>query len=181
MTTEVPGAIKRLPKKLVYLGKLMARLARVSHAYLRAAHTYRMKIAKLEQERDKKLDEIKKGQQSLIVELLSCAEGRKDEIMERGKSITLATGQVGWRAIAPSVEIEEGHTEKSVAAWLAPRYKKYLRFTPRLNKTKILQDHGDGVLRNIKGIKIRQGVEFFISLSPRGKEKPETITIDVSS
>lgn len=181
MGTEKLSVIKRLPKKLWHLGKLMVRLARVSHAYLRTTHSYKMKIAKLEQERDKKLEAIKIAQQQLIVNIFSFADGQKGEITKRGKSVTLATGQVGWREIAPSVEIESGSTEKTVAQWLATRYRKYLRFTPRLNKEQILQDHRDGKLRKIKGLRIRQGTEFFISLAPRGKQKPETITIDVAS
>ncbi len=181
MNTELVGAVKRLPKKLWILGKRMAKLARVSNAYLRTAHSYRMKFAKLEQERDEKLNAIKLEQHAIIESIFSVATEQKQEIMKNGKSVTLSTGQVGWRAITPSVLVETGHTERSVIQWLKSHRQKYLRSTPKLNKEKILQDHRDGVLRKIPGLRITEGTEFFISLAPRGKDKPETIVINIPS
>lgn len=181
MSTEKTSAIKRLPKKLWNLGKLMMRLARVSHAYIRTAHSYKMKIAALEQERDKKLDGIRESQQELVQSIFNFADERKDEIIKDGnKSVTHATGQIGWREMAPSVAFEEGHSEKTVIAYLQKHKLKYLRSIPKINKEKILQDFRDGLFKKIRGLKIKQGQEFFISLAPRGKQKPETITIEVT-
>lgn len=182
MSKEAVGAIKRLPKKLWHLGKMMIKLARVSHEYLRTEHRYKLKIANLQLERDERLDEIRVRRDEIITSVVSFANEQEEVILKSGnKSVTTAAGQIGWRAIAPSVEIEEGHTDKTVIAWLQKRKQRYLRFTPALNKELILQDFRDGLLGKIRGLKIKQGTEFFISLAPRGKQKPQTITFEVKS
>lgn len=155
----------------------MTKLARVVFSQMKTAHVYKMRIASLEQERDEKLGEMKLVQNELVSKIFAFAKERKDEIVRSGKSVTLATGQVGWREAKPAVEIAAGFTEKGIIAALMKRNKKYLRFTAKLNKEKMLQDFHDGTFRRTPGIEIRQGEEGFISLAPRGKEKPETITV----
>ena len=91
MNTEVTGAVKRLPKKLWHLGKLMIKLVRISHAQLRTKHSYRIKIARLEQERDQKLNAMEIRHKELVAEIFCFAEERKSEILEKGKSCLLYT------------------------------------------------------------------------------------------
>lgn len=168
----------RTPKALWEVSKLMARLAGNVFSEMRIKHSYKVKITKLEQERDAKAAEKKTARDEIVRNIFEFVSARK-ETLPGTKSVTVAMGQVGFRKMAPAVEIASGFTEKQVLAKLLKRGQKYLRFTPKLNKEKILQDFNDGAFRNIEGITVRQGDEFFISLAPRGKEKPETITVSV--
>jgi phage host-nuclease inhibitor protein Gam len=168
----------RAPKALWEVSKLLSRLAGNMFAEMRMKHSYKVKITKLEQERDAKAAEKKTARDVIVNQIFEFVSVRK-ESLSSAKSVSFAMGQVGFRKMAPAVEIATGFTEKQVLAKLLKRGKKYLRFTPKLNKEKILQDWNDGAFRNVSGITIRQGEEFFISLAPRGKEKPETITVSV--
>lgn len=168
----------RTPKALWEVSKLMMKLASNVYADRHIAHSYKIRITKLEQERDAKLAEKKEARDELVGKIFSFVKSRKNEIIPGTKSVTLATGQVGFRQMKPAVEIASGYTVREVIAKFLKRHKKYLRFTPELNKQKLLQDYHDGKFRTLSGIKIRDGEEeFFISLAPRGKDKPETITV----
>jgi phage host-nuclease inhibitor protein Gam len=171
---------KRTPKALWEVSKLMLKLTQNVFASMRIDHSYKVKIAKLEKEKKEKLAEQKARHDTLVGEIFSLMKFRRAEVESSGtKSVTLATGQVGWRDAAPRVEILEGYTEKSIVDRLLKRGKKYLRIKAELNREKILADFHAGTLQNHRGIKVRQGMEeLFISLSPRGKDKPKIITID---
>lgn len=175
MTTKNQAKAARTPKALWEVSKLLARLAGNVFAEMKMKHSYKVKITKLEQERDAKAAAKKASRDEIVNQIFEFVNARKSALTET-KSVTLAMGQVGFRKMAPAVEITDGFTEKQVLAKLLKRGQKYLRFTPKLNKEKILQDFNDGAFRNVRGITIRQGDEFFVSLAPRGKEKPETIT-----
>jgi phage host-nuclease inhibitor protein Gam len=171
---------KRAPKALWEVSKLMLRLAQNVFSSMRIDHSYKVKIAKLEAEKKKKLAEKKIGYDAIVSEIVALMKARRPEVEKTGlKSVTLATGQVGWREAAPRVEIVEGYDEKSVAEMLARTDKKYVRTKPEINRERVLQDFHAGTLRRHRGITVRSGVEeLFISLSPRGKQKPKIITID---
>jgi phage host-nuclease inhibitor protein Gam len=169
----------RTPKSLWEISKLMMRLARVAFAEIKTQHSYSIKLSKLEQERDQHLETLANKRNILVSEIFAFAKERKNQITKDGKSITIATGQVGWRLATPSVQIVEGSSEKTIVANLLKRKRRYLRFIPKLNKEEILQDVHDGTFKPIQGVHIRQGEEGFISLNPRGKMKPKIITVDM--
>ena len=171
---------KRAPKALWQVSKLMLHLAQNVFSSMRIEHSYKVKIAKLEAEKKQKLAEKKEVYEGLVAEIVGLMKARRPEVEKTGtKSVTLATGQVGWREAAPRVEIVEGYKEKDVAKMLARVHKDYVRINPEINREKILQDFHAGTMRKHRGITVRSGVdEFFISLSPRGKQKPKVITID---
>lgn len=171
---------KRTPKALWEVSKLMLRLGQNIFSSMRIEHSYKVKIARLEAEKKKKLAEKKTAHDTLVADIVALMKARRPEVEKTGlKSVTLTTGQVGWREAAPRVEIVEGYDEKGVAETLARNDKKYVRIKAELNRERILADFHAGTLRRHRGITVRHGVEeFFISLSPRGKQKPKIITVD---
>jgi phage host-nuclease inhibitor protein Gam len=175
--TEVTHKTNRTPKALWTLSRLMLKLSQNAFASLRIEQSYRVKISKLEQEKKQRLHELEEGKDAIVRDIRAFMKGNRPEIERTAKSVTLATGQVGWREMKPSVEIIDGYTEKGVIESLMKRGRWALRFKPELNKQTILQNYFDatGKHRPIKGIAIKTGEEFFISIAPRGKEKPETI------
>lgn len=158
------------------VGKLLAKLAINAFSQLRTKRSYAKKIEKLEAERDGKLAIKLEEQEKLISEMLVFLGGREGGFATGLKSISYAIGQVGFRQMKPSVEIAEGFTKQGVIEKFLRRNRAYLRFKPDLNKQKILQDYQDGKWKNLAGIEIKEGNEFFVSLSPRGKDKPEIIS-----
>lgn len=169
---------KRTPKNLWDVSRLMLKLTQNIFASMRIEHSYKVKIARLEKEAKGKLAEKTKAKEELVSQIHSLMNMRRGEVEKGGlKSVTLATGQVGWRVTPPSVKFAEGVTEKGVIATLLRRGQKYLRFKPEVNKEKILQDYQDGTWKDRFGIKVGQFEEFYISPAPRGKQKPKVITI----
>ena len=175
MMTEVKKDVKnlRMPKVFWGIGKLMLKLASSAFNELRVAHSYKIKIANLEKERDEKLTEIQSRRTHLIDQIYSLAREIRGNLVET-ESITLATGQVGWRAKAAAVKIADGFTEEGIVAKLLRR-SKFLRIRRDLNREALLEAHHRGE-RLPKGVTIQDGDEFFISLAPRGKQKPKVIT-----
>lgn len=179
MAHQSESKTTRTPKALWEVSKLMLKLTQNVFASMRIDHSYKVKIAKLEKEKKEKLHEMKDRHDTLVSEIFSLMKFRRLEVERAGcKSVTLATGQVGWREAAPKVEIVDGYTEKSVIDRLMKRGRKYLRIKAELNREKVLADFHAGILENHRGIKVKSGEEeFFVSLSPRGKDKPKVITI----
>lgn len=169
---------KRTPKQLWEVSRLMLKLTQNIFASMRIEHSHKVKVARMEKEMKEKLGERNRAKEELISQIHSLMNMKRGEVEKSGaKSVTLATGQVGWRMTPPSVKFAEGMTEKSVIAKLLKRGKKYLRFKPEINKEKIIQDYNDGSWKDQSGIKVGQFEEFYISPAPRGKEKPKIITI----
>ena len=158
------------------VGKLLSRLASNAFSQLRIKRSYQKKIEKLETERNNKLALKLEEQEKLDSEMLVFLGGREGGFATGLKSISYAIGQVGFRQMKPSVEIAEGFTKQGVIGKFLKRHRAYLRFKPDLNKQKILQDYQDGKWKSLTGIEIKQGNEFFVSLAPRGKDKPEIIS-----
>jgi phage host-nuclease inhibitor protein Gam len=171
---------KRTPKALWEVSKLMLHLAQNVFASMRIEHAYKVKIAKLEKEKKEKLSVFETRHKEFVGKIHDLMQIRRKEVEKTGaKSVALVTGQVGWRIAAPRVEIVEGYDEKEVRERLLRQDKKYLRIKTELNRERILADFHANTLRKHRGIRVRHGLEeFFISLSPRGKEKAKVITID---
>jgi phage host-nuclease inhibitor protein Gam len=159
------------------VGKLLGKLATNAFSQLRTKRSYAKKIKKLEDERDAKLATKVEEQEKLVAEMMAFLAGREGGFVTGLKSISYAIGQVGFRQMKPSVEIADGFTKQTLIEKLTRRHKSWLRFKPEINKQAILSDFQDGKFKKVKGIEIRQGNEFFISLSPRGKDKPEIISV----
>jgi phage host-nuclease inhibitor protein Gam len=180
MDARVEGTVvkaARPPKALWEVSGLLRKLASNVFAELRIRHSYKVKISDLEKERDQKVGVYKFARQEIVGKIFEFVKERVGEFGTT-KSVIFATGEVGFRKAVPSVEIAPGYTEKGVVAKFLKRHRKYLRFTPKLNREKILQDYHDAKFKSIKGIQIAGGgEEFFISLAPRKKEKPEVITV----
>jgi phage host-nuclease inhibitor protein Gam len=169
---------KRAPKALWEVSKLMLALARNVFTGKRIEHSYNVRVAKLEKEKEEKLHELGARRETLVREIHSLMKANRPAVEKVAKSVTLATGQVGWREMKPSVEIVEGYEKKDIIAALQKRGKWALRFKPELNKQAILQNSRDGKHRPINGITVKTGEEFFISIAPRGNDKePEVITL----
>lgn len=168
----------RTPKNLWEVSRLMLKLTQNIFASMKIEHSYKVKVARLEKERDEKLEERKKIRDSLVSDIHSLMNLKRGEIETSGvKSVTLATGQVGWRITPPSVKLAEGATEKGVVEKLLRRGKKYLRFKPEINKEQIIQEYHDGTWKDRFGLRVGQFQEFYISPAPRGKQKAKIITI----
>jgi phage host-nuclease inhibitor protein Gam len=162
------------------VGHLLSKLAANAFSQLRTKRLYAKKIEQLETERDTRLAKKIEEQEKLVEEMMIVLGGRESGFITGLKSIQYAIGQVGFRQMKPSVEIADGFTKQSLIEKLKRRHKKWLRFKPEINKQQILQDYQDGKFKKVKGIEIKQGNEFFVSLAPRGKDKPEVISVPIS-
>jgi phage host-nuclease inhibitor protein Gam len=162
------------------VGRLMSKLATNAFSQVRTKRSYAKRIKALEDERNAKLALKTEEQKKIVGDMMTILENNKGGFVTGLKSIGYAVGKVGFREMKPSVEIAEGFTEEGVVKKFLRRHRAYLRFKPALNREKILQDHHDGKWKTLSGITIRKGAEFFVSLSPRGKDKPEVITVPVS-
>jgi phage host-nuclease inhibitor protein Gam len=170
----------RTPKALWEVSKLMLSLTKSVFASLRVEHSYKVKIGKLEKEKKEKLASFEARHKEFVGKIYDLMKIRRPEVEKSGtKSVTLATGQTGWRMAAPKVEIMDGYDEKEICDRLLRQDRKYLRITTELNRRRILADFQENTLRKHRGIRVKHGQEeFFISLTPRGKERAKVITID---
>lgn len=162
------------------VSKLLTRLANNAFSQLRIKRSYEKKIAKLEQERDRELATKIEKQESIVNEMMLALGGPENTLVKGLRSVTYAVGQVGFRQMKPTVQIAEGFTKQDVVNRFLKRRRAYLRFKPEINKQKILQDYQDGKWKTLAGITVTQGDEFFISLAPRGDEKPEIISVPLA-
>ncbi|MDB5259977.1 MAG: Bacteriophage Mu Gam like protein [Candidatus Nomurabacteria bacterium] len=185
MDTQVVGTVvKRVrpPKALWEVAGLLKQLASNIFAHMRIENSYKQKITDLQKERDEKLAAKKKVRDEIVGKIFDFVRVRREEFGDK-KSVVFAAGEVGFRKVKAEVEIAEGFTEKGMIAKFLKRKKKYLRFTPSLNRQVILQDYQDGKFKSIKGISIRGSKgeeEFFISPSPRNSQVPKVITMPVN-
>ncbi|MEZ0208665.1 MAG: host-nuclease inhibitor Gam family protein [Candidatus Paceibacterota bacterium] len=177
MATKTLAQIAEHSKAAWGVGKLLGKLATNAFSQLRTKRSYAKKIKILEDERDAKLAKKMEEQEKLVTDMMAFLAGREGGFVTGLKSISYAVGSVGFRQMKPSVEITDGFTMPALIAKLARRRKRWLRFKPELNKQAILSDFHDGTFKKVKGIEIKQGNEFFVSLAPRGKDRPEIISV----
>lgn len=158
------------------IGKLLVRLASVVFSRMRIEHSYNKQISILEKKKIKRILEKKEEEEKLVSQIFTFLLHNESAFVRGLMSVTYAVGDVGFRKIKPAVETKEGYTEKQIIEQLLKRKKRYLRFTPTINKQAILQDARDGKRIGVLGVRIRDGSEMFISLKARGELDPKTIT-----
>ena len=158
---------------------LLAKLAAKAFSHLRIKQSYGKRIKALEDERDAKLAKNLEVQEKLVEEMMVSLGGPNGGLARGLKSVTYTIGQVGFRQMKPSVELADGFTKQDLVAKFERRHHSWLRFKPEINKQAILADFHDGKFKKVEGFSIKQGEEFFVSLAPRGKEKPEIITVEL--
>jgi hypothetical protein len=162
------------------VGELLSRIASNQFAEMRIERSYNNKIKKLQAERDAIVLRKQEKRMELAQQMLTMLMDRRGAFVEGLKSIAYAIGKVGFRNMKPAVEIEEGLTEKDVVSAFLRRHRKYLNVKYTLNKKKLAKDFENGEFKSLRGICIRQGEEFFISVNPRKDgETPEVISIPV--
>lgn len=176
MTAKTINQIVEHSKAAWGVSKLLSRLAGKVFSQLRTQRSYARQIKALQDERDTKLAKNKEEQEKLVEEMIVVLGGHKSAFARGLKSVNYAVGQVGFRQMKPAVELADGFTEQQLIEKLKHKKRSWLRETVALNKQKILQDYQDGKFKKVVGIQIRQGEEFFVSLAPRGKDKPAIIT-----
>ncbi len=178
-TKEMSVAAERA-RAALGIGKILGRLAGNVFSQLRIKRSYAKQIKALQEERDAKLAPKVEAQEKLTHELLAYLHQHQGAFVKGLKSVTYAVGQVGFRKMKASVELADGYTKQQMIDKLKRRRRSWLRETFEINKQKILQDYQDGKFKHVEGISIREGDEFFVSLAPRGKDKPEVITVPLS-
>lgn len=179
MATKTLEQIAQHSKTAWGVSKLLTRLANNVFSQMRIKRSYEKKITALEQERDTELAIKIEKEQSIVNEMMLALGGPEGAFVKGLRSVTYAVGQVGFRQMKPSVEIAEGFTKQDVVSRFLKRRRAYLRIKHEINKQKILQDYQDGKWKTLTGITITQGDEFFVSLAPRGDDKPEVISVPI--
>lgn len=180
MATKSMSVVAERARVALGIGKLLGKLATNVFSQLRIKRSYAKQIKALQDERDAKLGPKVEEQEKLVGELLGYLTVHQGAFIKGLKSVTYAVGQVGFRKMKASVELADGYTKQQLIKKLKGRRRSWLRETFEINKQKILQDYQDGKFKKVEGIAIREGDEFFISLAPRGEDKPEVITVPLS-
>jgi phage host-nuclease inhibitor protein Gam len=122
------------------------------------------------EEQSKPLQERLKA---IEAQLSGWAAAHRDRLTENGrtKTVKLAAGEIGWRALPPSVRWIKGmKAEDVVSAIIAAGMKRFLRVKYEPNKERMLEE--PDVAKLIKGVVIGSAGETFF-VAPFGAELSE--------
>lgn len=82
---------------------------------------------------------------------------RMNLLVGEAKSLSLATGRIGWRLTPWKVTFQKGGELKAIADLKLRRLKKFLRFTVEVDKEALLKDRPA-----VDGVKYKQSDDFFV-------------------
>lgn len=159
------------------VGELLVHIANNQFAELRIQRNYDSKITKLQKERNELTAKKREKREKMVNDMLIMLTEKRGAFVTGLKSIVYAAGQVGFRKMKPAVEIEEGYTEKEVVELFKRRHRKLLAVEYTLDRKRIQKAFAENEYKSLSGVYIREGEEFFISLAPRGENRPKPITI----
>lgn len=161
MASKTVNRIKKsftaIPENVVHAAKYLLSIGEEQKKINLAKKKAKEAIEKIKQDLETELAPLTKERDTFFTALYTFAQGKKEELTAKLRSVKTEEGVFGWRFTPPYVQVDEGGDDDSIIAYLrGNEMMQYVRVKYELDREALLRDRPE-----VPGVSYETREEFF--------------------